>query len=82
MADHSDPEFYSKYEFCRTDCEECDRLDRIDLDKGMTKQEVRAIGAAKVMDAAIGEGFLLPEGQTWEQAVAHAIAEMEQERQR
>lgn len=30
MSNHTDPDFYAKYEFCRVECEECDRLDRID----------------------------------------------------
>lgn len=33
MSSHADPEFYETYDFCRIECEECQRLDAIEVAK-------------------------------------------------
>lgn len=52
---HTDPDWYAKYEFCRVDCDECLRLDRIDV-KAMTPQQIMQAGFDKAVKAFAAEG--------------------------
>lgn len=45
---HATPEFFDRNQFCSEKCEECMRLDREELDAGLTHEEVinRALNLA------------------------------------
>lgn len=60
-SEHTDPEFEERYHFCRTDCAECDRLDREAMAGGMTQEECNLEAFKNVM-AALRDGW----GDRWE----------------
>lgn len=55
MNGHVDPDFYAKYEFCRDDCPECQRLDAEDT---RPQEEKAAEGIARAVLALRDEGIL------------------------
>lgn len=58
MAQHADPVFESRYNFCRVDCEECDRIDREWRETGtgkMTEEEIAT--ALSDVSRAIADGW-------------------------
>jgi hypothetical protein len=50
-SEHSDAAFYERYDFCRSDCAECDRLDREAMDGGKTRFELNIEGLDNVLRA-------------------------------
>jgi hypothetical protein len=61
QSEHTDPEFEERYHFCRTECAECDRLDREEMANGMTLEERNAEAVGNVL-AALRDGW----GGRWE----------------
>lgn len=55
MSAHADAEFQSRNGFCRTDCDECDRLDREELAGVATSPDVLAKAFDMAVEAAVNE---------------------------
>lgn len=54
---HADPEFFTRYDFCRYGCSACDALDQQELERGISPSEIMSNGFEKVLRALRGEGY-------------------------